>query len=243
MKKNLINFLCCFVPSKTYRKKIRHRLLKKSNTCKEENNERNNKILLFRENGEVILNPKIPGLQIQFLGDNNLVEIYEPCFFLGCFFQLSRNCHFVLKKITAYGLNCQTKEYSKLFIDEKTTINGCFLNLQAPYNSISIGKDCMFSTEIYLCPSDGHKIFDVEKNEVLNNKPPEVIIGNHVWLAARVCITKNVHLPNNCIVGMASVVTRSFDTENIVIAGNPAKIIKTGVNWGRESPGGGGEEY
>ena len=190
----------------------------------------------MRGGGGIVENPEIPGLQIQFLGDNNLIEIYEPCFFWGCHFQISQNCHFVIKKITAYGLNCQTNKYSKLLIDEKTTINGCFLNIQAPYNSISIGKDCMFSTEIYLCPSDGHKIFNAETGEILNNKKPEIVIGDHVWLGARVCITKSVRLPNNCLVGMASVVTHSFDTENIAIAGNPAKIIKTGVNWGRESP-------
>lgn len=57
------------------------------------------------------------------------------------------------------------------------------------------------------------------------------MIKNHCWIGYGAFITKNVQLPNNTIVGLASVVTEKFFEEYTVIAGNPAKIIKRNVTW------------
>ena len=53
----------------------------------------------------------------------------------------------------------------------------------------------------------------------------DVVIGKNVWLGDKVTILPGVHLGDNVIVGANSVVTRDFPSD-VVIAGNPAKIIK-----------------
>ena len=53
-----------------------------------------------------------------------------------------------------------------------------------------------------------------------------VIIGNNVWIGSGVIILPNVTIGDNCILGANSVVTKSFE-KNSVIAGNPARLIKT----------------
>lgn len=35
----------------------------------------------------------------------------------------------------------------------------------------------------------------------------------------------------NSVVGHSTVVAKKFTDKNVVIAGNPAKIIKTDINW------------
>ena len=53
----------------------------------------------------------------------------------------------------------------------------------------------------------------------------DVVIGKNVWLGDKVTILPGVHLGDNVIVGANSVVTRDFPPD-VVVAGNPAKIIK-----------------
>lgn len=55
----------------------------------------------------------------------------------------------------------------------------------------------------------------------------ETIIGDHCWIASNVSILAGVVLGPRTIVGAGSVVTKSFPDGYCVIAGNPAKIIKT----------------
>lgn len=55
----------------------------------------------------------------------------------------------------------------------------------------------------------------------------EIIIGNNCWIGMNSVILPGVKLANHIIVGAGSVVTKSFEEENIMIAGNPAKKIKS----------------
>ena len=44
-------------------------------------------------------------------------------------------------------------------------------------------------------------------------------------------ILKNSIIPDNSVIGAYSVVAKKFDEENVVIAGNPARICKRNINW------------
>lgn len=56
------------------------------------------------------------------------------------------------------------------------------------------------------------------------NKAPQ--IGDNVYIAPGVKIIGDIKIPSNTAIGANSVVTKSFDEENMMIAGIPAKIIK-----------------
>lgn len=56
----------------------------------------------------------------------------------------------------------------------------------------------------------------------------DTYIGHHCVIGGRAIILPGVKLGNHVFVGAGSVVTKSFP-DHCLIAGNPAKIIKTGV--------------
>ncbi len=47
---------------------------------------------------------------------------------------------------------------------------------------------------------------------------------------------KNSKILSDSIIGYNSVVSGRFKDKNIVLAGNPAKIVKTDINWDRRTP-------
>ena len=54
----------------------------------------------------------------------------------------------------------------------------------------------------------------------------EVVIGNNVWICDKATITAGVTIGDGCIIAANAVVTKSVPPYSLV-AGNPAKVIKT----------------
>lgn len=103
-------------------------------------------------------------------------------------------------------------------------------------NKLDVGDDCLFSNNITIRLGDRpHLIFDSETGEYIDNSTDGVLIGDHVWVGEKVYITKNVTIPNDCILAVNSVVTKRFEETNCVIAGNPAKVVKKNVQWIRNN--------
>lgn len=69
--------------------------------------------------------------------------------------------------------------------------------------------------------SSNHDLYDHRKAMF-----KETCIGDYCWIGSNVCIMPGVVLGPRTIVGAGSVVTKSFPGGYVVIAGNPAKVIK-----------------
>lgn len=109
-----------------------------------------------------------------------------------------------------------------IFVGENfyTNFNCTFLDV----STIEIGDNCMFAPNVQLYTAT-HPLHPVKRNSGLEYAKP-IKIGNNVWLGGGVIVTPGVTLGDNVVVGAGSVVTKSFP-DNVVIAGNPARIIKT----------------
>lgn len=88
-------------------------------------------------------------------------------------------------------------------------------------NGIVLEDDVLFAPGVKIISSNhgfqNHK-------EIVKSLP--IKIGSRTWLGANVVILPGVTIGKNCVVGAGSVVTKSFEN-NVVIAGSPAKVIKT----------------
>lgn len=94
---------------------------------------------------------------------------------------------------------------------------------------IDIGDNVLLGSKVYITDhyhgeisSTSLALSPIERP--LWSKP--IKIGNNVWIGDNVCIMPGVELGENVIVGANAVVTHSFP-ENTVIAGVPAKVIRT----------------
>lgn len=96
-------------------------------------------------------------------------------------------------------------------------------------STILVGDDCLFSNSIDISTTDWHYIID-ERNTIINPEK-NVRIGDHVWIGRKVTVCKGCSIPSNSIIGACSVVTKSYDEEGVIIAGDPAVIKKRGVRW------------
>ncbi|MCM1412401.1 MAG: acyltransferase [Lachnospiraceae bacterium] len=96
-----------------------------------------------------------------------------------------------------------------------------------------IGCDCMFSANIRIQGTDGHCFFDLDDNEIVNQKKKYTTkIGNHVWVGAQSIIRYGSDIGDGSIVGMGSLVMHSFPP-NVILAGTPAVIRRNHVAWVR----------
>lgn len=90
-------------------------------------------------------------------------------------------------------------------------------------NKVKIGKNCMLAPNVGIY-SATHPVRAEERYNGVELGLP-VTIGDNCWIGGGAIICPGVTLGNNVVVGAGSVVTKSFG-DNVVIAGNPAKIIR-----------------
>lgn len=102
-------------------------------------------------------------------------------------------------------------------------------------SSVIIGDECMFSFGINIWASDTHSVFLSGTKELLN-WGKQIFIGNHVWLGMHSTVLKNSYIADNSIVGAYGVVAKQFKETGCVLAGNPAKVVKRGINWSPDRP-------
>ena len=87
---------------------------------------------------------------------------------------------------------------------------------------ISIGRGTYIAPNVGIITSN-HDINDLNSH----SKPKDVWIGKRCWIGMNSIILPGVTLGDDTIIGAGSVVTKSFKDGKVIIAGSPAKVIKS----------------
>lgn len=92
------------------------------------------------------------------------------------------------------------------------------------FKKIIIGNDVVISQNVHIRDSDNHVV-------VGNKEMSEpIVIGNHVWIGLNVVVLKGVNIGDGSIIAAGSIVTKDVPP-HVMVAGVPAQVIKTGVEW------------
>lgn len=187
---------------------------------------------------------KINGrLKIECSGNNNRIIIgNNVCFQPNSRIRLMGNATVVIGsnvKFSDVDIWCWGNNY--VMIDNESTFWLKFSIYAHTNGKVHIGKDCMFSRDIVIQTGNGHPIYDVTTGKSMdpyvkkiNYYLDKVIIGNHVWCGRSVMILGgSTKICDGSIIGAASFVKGKYLFNNVVLAGDPAKIKKENIAWGR----------
>ena len=94
------------------------------------------------------------------------------------------------------------------------------------YAHIKIGHDVAIAENVVIRDSDNHDF--ISDKEHIRTAP--ISIGNKVWIGMNCIILKGVTIGDNSVIAAGSVVTKDVPA-NVLVAGVPAKIIKTNISW------------
>lgn len=155
------------------------------------------------------------------------------CSFPGCRYLESLLC---IREGGKLIVNDVLDVYSGFFwsINENATleIDSLYINFNSNiscYESIKIGKNVYIGEGATIRDSDNHLV--VYDGYVMT-KP--IVICDNVWIGLNATILKGVTIGEGAVVAAGAVVTKDVPP-NTMVAGVPAKVIKTNINWKNEN--------
>jgi len=108
-------------------------------------------------------------------------------------------------------------------------------------NRVEIGAYTAIAPDVTICDNNNHPVNPSSRKKMRVYPPGHesklwkysanapIIIGENCWVGTNVRICKGVTIGDNSIVAACSVVTKSVPA-NCIVAGNPAKVVKTDID-------------
>lgn len=134
------------------------------------------------------------------------------------------------------GCSFAVGENGTCSVGDFTLMNAAFLMAE---ERIEIGSHCLFSWNVAIADADFHPLEAAQRRtdaEALAPFFPDrlqrptlvaapVVISDNVWIGMNAVVLKGVTIGENSVVAAGAVVTKSVPA-NVVVAGNPAAIVK-----------------
>ena len=108
-------------------------------------------------------------------------------------------------------------------------LNGAVRILLHEPGRVVVGPGALIGDGTDIMNSDMHPILDQGTGARLN-PAADVEIGPRVWIGQRSLVLKGSRIGHDTVIGAGSVVTGTIPA-HCVAAGNPARVVRTGVRW------------
>ena len=112
----------------------------------------------------------------------------------------------------------------RISIGEGVVLNdSCVLN--ATGSKIVLGDHVVVSTGAKIMAATLDPVGFVYDNR-RDHISKEIFIGDRTWICTDAIICPGVHIAGRCVVGAGAVVTKDIAETDVVVAGNPAHVVK-----------------
>lgn len=162
---------------------------------------------------------------------------YDPQYLRGRYFDNSLlgwkwAVQGALLKLVAYNLkspwpvdhSCEVTNYNNIIfdVDDMQIFQRRGSYFQCTNAKIIIGKGTQIAYGVGLI-TENHDVYDIRKHQ----PGKDIRIGKNCWIGMNAVLLPGTTLGDHTVVGAGAVVTKSFPDGYVVIAGNPAKVIRT----------------
>jgi acetyltransferase-like isoleucine patch superfamily enzyme len=138
-----------------------------------------------------------------------------------------------------------------VYISEKSNLNGANISIGGGHvfvgddvkvtsrlkincrngGGVSLHRDILIASDVSLMSDDCHTVMSRKDNKRINPYGGQIEIKDHVWIANKVTIMGDSYIEKDSIVGLGSYVRGVTKQAGVILAGVPAKIIKTDITW------------
>ncbi len=174
-------------------------------------------------------------IQVQFSGTNNTLTLHPQASLHALTAHF--DCNYGQINIGSTRGVTPLKAFIRVGQDSTVTIgnnvsNSTTVTISAVEGThVTIGNDCMLSSQVEIRTDDAHPIFDVRTGK-RSNPSRSIRIGNHVWLAKRSAVLGGASIADGSVLGFGSVLTGKIPNNSIAV-GTPAKVVRRDVVWER----------
>lgn len=134
------------------------------------------------------------------------------------------------KNMIIGNLSISMGNNSVCIIGNNTDIGGAVFDVSNA--KLEIGESCLLSAEVIIRTHDSHHIFDLKTHKRVNYEE-DVVIGKHVWVGYRAQLLSGFSIGNGSVVGAGAVTSGKFG-DHVVIAGSPARVVRSGICWRKD---------
>ena len=203
-------------------------MLEVFNSLKDLNKIKNNKVIIDNPN-----NLEFDNSIVKFSGKNNILYIDTSKKIVikdsVIDFRGNNSLVFLNSNVHPYYISIDLYSNNTLYMGKDCYINGKVHAILSEEKNIFIGDNCLFSFGIWIRTADPHLIYDIKTYHRINPSK-SVFIGDHVWIGQNSTLLKGSVVASGSIVGANSVVTKVVPS-NVVVGGNPCKIVRKNVFW------------
>ncbi len=178
---------------------------------------------------------RISKIRISVRGSGCSVTVANKAFISNCLILIRGDgCKVII------GENCSIKgdvviicedNFSSIHIGSSSELYGPISIAATEGTKICIEDNCMIAPGCSIRSGDSHSIF---KENARINSAKDIKIESRCWLGERAMVLMGAIVPEGCVVGAATVVTRPFQEKNCILAGVPARVVHQQITWSKE---------